>query len=678
MSDQAPDRSASPALTHRWDPSPVPAALRWGLHLLVAVLLLLTAGRSALGELPRWPWVVVGSALVGIVYAVGPRWTAVARSRRAAGAWLALLLAAWVALLLLTPDAIYLAFPWFFLLLHLLPRRAGLAGVAFTTAVAVAGFGWHQERFTAAMVIGPVLGAAVVIATVFGYQALLAESEQRRRLIVELDRTRNELAAAQHRAGVLDERERLAREIHDTLAQGLTSIQLLLQATIRSLAPGQELDPARAAGLAEQARQAAQENLAEARQFVRALAPADLDESTLPAALQRLCDTTTTRTGVPVSFHQVGQVPALPTPVEVALLRIAQAALGNVTQHADPSRADITLTGMDAAVTLDVVDDGIGFDIDALVPMTPASGGQRGFGLRSMRSRAAALGGVLSVESQPGQQNCSVGPFRTKPGCPGTAGPRGNASHGHAAVTPIRLLLADDHPVVRAGLRAVLESEPDIVVVDDVATAEAAIERAQTGDVDVVLMDLQFGTGLGGIAATGQIASLPAAPRVVVLTTYDTEADIIAAVEAGAAGYLLKDAPPEELIAAARAAAAGQSALAPAVTGRLLDRMRAPATSLSAREAQVLTLVADGLSNEQIAGQLFVSQATVKSHLVHIFTKLDCRLPHRRCRHRGSTRTHPARWLIGEAEAREATTSWCTKCCTPHRKGRLACASASV
>ncbi len=190
-------------------------------------------------------------------------------------------------------------------------------------------------------------------------------------------------------------------------------------------------------------------------------------------------------------------------------------------------------------------------------------------------------------------------------------------------MTPLRLLLDDDHPIVRAGLRAVLESEPDIVVVDDVATAEAAIERAQNGDIDVVLMDLQFGTGLGGIAATGHIAALPAAPRVVVLTTYDTEADIIAAVEAGAAGYLLKDAPPEELIAAVRAAAAGQSALAPTVTGRLMDRVRTPATSLSAREAQVLTLVADGLSNEDIAQRLFVSQATIKSHLVHIFAKLD-------------------------------------------------------
>jgi DNA-binding NarL/FixJ family response regulator len=187
----------------------------------------------------------------------------------------------------------------------------------------------------------------------------------------------------------------------------------------------------------------------------------------------------------------------------------------------------------------------------------------------------------------------------------------------------IRLLLADDHPVVRAGLRAVLESEADLLVVDDVATAEAAVIRAAAGDVDVVLMDLQFGPGMGGAAATREITTHPGAPRVIVLTTYDTEADIIIAIEAGASGYLLKDAPPDELVTAVRAAAAGQSALAPAIAGRLVERMRTPRTALSSREIEVLGLVADGLSNQQIAETLFVSQATVKSHLVHVFAKLD-------------------------------------------------------
>ncbi|MFG2616050.1 response regulator [Streptomyces sp. NPDC048507] len=186
----------------------------------------------------------------------------------------------------------------------------------------------------------------------------------------------------------------------------------------------------------------------------------------------------------------------------------------------------------------------------------------------------------------------------------------------------IRLLLADDHPVVRAGLRAVLDTEPDFAVVAEAATAERAVELAASETVDVVLMDLQFGSGMHGSAATAAITARPGAPRVLVLTTYDTDADILAAVEAGASGYLLKDAPPEELAAAVRTAAAGQSALAPAVALRLMDRMRTPAEALTKRELEVLQLVADGLSNQQISKKLFLSQATVKSHLVHVYAKL--------------------------------------------------------
>ncbi|GAA4894564.1 response regulator [Streptomyces coeruleoprunus] len=188
----------------------------------------------------------------------------------------------------------------------------------------------------------------------------------------------------------------------------------------------------------------------------------------------------------------------------------------------------------------------------------------------------------------------------------------------------IRLLLADDHPVVRAGLRAVLDTEPDFAVVAEAATAEEAVERAAAGGVDVVLMDLQFGGGgMHGAEATAAITARGgAAPRVLVLTTYDTDADILAAVEAGASGYLLKDAPPEELAAAVRTAAAGQSALAPAVAHRLMNRMRTPAETLTKRELEVLQLVGEGLSNQQISKRLFLSQATVKSHLVHVFAKL--------------------------------------------------------
>ncbi|MFJ6620348.1 response regulator transcription factor [Kitasatospora sp. NPDC091335] len=188
----------------------------------------------------------------------------------------------------------------------------------------------------------------------------------------------------------------------------------------------------------------------------------------------------------------------------------------------------------------------------------------------------------------------------------------------------IRLLIADDHPVVRAGLRAVLECEPDFAIVAEAATAERAVELAAEPGVDVVLMDLQFGPGsaMNGAQATAAITARAGAPRVLVVTTYDTDADTLPALEAGATGYLLKDAPPEELAQAVRAAAAGRSALASSVADRLLERMRTPAAALSARETEVLGLVADGLANQQISQRLHLSQATVKSHLVHIYTKL--------------------------------------------------------
>ncbi|TFC05783.1 response regulator transcription factor [Cryobacterium adonitolivorans] len=186
----------------------------------------------------------------------------------------------------------------------------------------------------------------------------------------------------------------------------------------------------------------------------------------------------------------------------------------------------------------------------------------------------------------------------------------------------IRVLLADDHPVVRAGLRALLGAEPDLVVELEAGTAEDAVALAISGRVDVVLMDLQFGGAMQGAEATRRVRSVPGAPHVLVLTNYDTDADILGAIEAGASGYLLKDAPPAELVAAVRAAAAGQSALAPAIVTRLADRSRIPESRLSPREVEVLGLVAAGRSNRQIGQDLFLSEATVKSHLVHIFGKL--------------------------------------------------------
>lgn len=191
----------------------------------------------------------------------------------------------------------------------------------------------------------------------------------------------------------------------------------------------------------------------------------------------------------------------------------------------------------------------------------------------------------------------------------------------------LHVILVDDHPVVRAGLRAMLTASGDITVLAEVADGESAVAMVKkmytAGDpLDLVLMDLQLGEGIDGAEATRRIKQvLPEVP-VLVLTTYDTEADILAAVEAGASGYMLKDAPPEQIYRAARDAAAGQTALAPRVAARLMGRVRTPAPSLSAREIQLLEVLSTGQSNREMARSLFISEATVKTHLVHIYQKL--------------------------------------------------------
>lgn len=382
-------------------------ALRWCLHLLVAGLLALPVARAAAGETPHPLSVGVTAGVVGAVYAAGPLLTRAGRRRRTARLWLAVLTAGWLVLLALAPDGVWLAFPLYFLQLHLLPRRSGLAVLPATALAAVAGYAWHQGQLTAATFVGPVLGAAVAAATVLGYQALYRESERRRRLVAELSAARADLSAAHRIAGMTAERERLAREIHDTLAQGLTSIQLLLRAAGRALEEHRAGDAASADAAArhvEQARQAAQDNLAEARHFVHELAPPDLEGkgASLAGALRRLCATTSARHEITVRFHESGDRAPLPPAVEQALLRIAQSALANTVSHARATRAEVTLSHLGDQVALDIVDDGVGFMPES-VPSGAGGRGQGGYGLRAMRARARALGGAFTVESAPGR-----------------------------------------------------------------------------------------------------------------------------------------------------------------------------------------------------------------------------------------------------------------------------------
>jgi DNA-binding NarL/FixJ family response regulator len=201
-----------------------------------------------------------------------------------------------------------------------------------------------------------------------------------------------------------------------------------------------------------------------------------------------------------------------------------------------------------------------------------------------------------------------------------SAPPRGDDA------APIRILLADDHPVVRAGLTGMLAAEPDLEVVGEAGSGDEAVALARQLRPAVILMDLRMPGG-DGVSATARIrAELPDV-RIMVLTTYDTDADILRAVEAGATGYLLKDLPRTELAAAIRAAARGETVLAPAVAGRLLTRLRGrpaagPLAALSARETAVLELAARGLTNAEIGRRLFISEATVKTHLTRACVKL--------------------------------------------------------
>ncbi|MEV6865474.1 response regulator transcription factor [Streptosporangium subroseum] len=186
----------------------------------------------------------------------------------------------------------------------------------------------------------------------------------------------------------------------------------------------------------------------------------------------------------------------------------------------------------------------------------------------------------------------------------------------------LRLMIVDDHPVVREGLRGMLEADPGITVVGEAASGDEAVVRAGELRPDVILMDLRMPDG-DGVSATSRILANRPESRVIVLTTYETDQDIVRAVEAGAAGYLLKDTSRADLLAAIVSASRGETVLSPSVATRLVTRMRAPATeSLSPREAEVLSLVARGLTNGEIGKALFISETTVKTHLLRVFGKL--------------------------------------------------------
>ncbi|MFI6173073.1 sensor histidine kinase [Nocardia sp. NPDC051052] len=381
--------------------TPVFTALRLGLHVLVAALAVVIAVRALLPGAPHPIPVVALTAGFLATYFAGH----VLSGRRGGIAiWLTALTVWWLCLVVLAPDAGYLAFGLFFLYLHLLPRPWSLLAVAAATAIAVLGFGAHRG-WSVAGAIGPIFGAAVAVGIGLGYQALFRESAERQRLIDELISTRAILADKERTAGKLSERERLAQEIHDTVAQGLSSIQLLLHAVEQS-APDHP-----AMQRIQLARETAAENLAETRRLIAELAPAALDGQSLAQALERIC-LRANAPGLATQLVVEGTPERLPMPIEAALVRIAQGAVSNVVRHAKADRMRLTLTYAGAEVLLDVVDDGVGIEPDVLAHAPSGS-----FGLAAMRSRVEQQGGTMAVESEPGHTAVTVS-FPLEPAAP--------------------------------------------------------------------------------------------------------------------------------------------------------------------------------------------------------------------------------------------------------------------
>lgn len=368
--------------------APVFAGLRLGLHALFAGLLVLVVVRILLTNGSAVALALVGA--LGAVYLAG---AGVARARRPllGWMWVAALTAVWAALVWLVPEAAYLVFPLFFLYLHVLPRVAGPLAVVGTTGVTIAAFAVHGG-LTVGGVVGPVVGAGVALLIGLGYAALERRAAEREALVRELLATRDRLAAAEREQGVLAERARLAREIHDTVAQGLSSIQMLLYAAERADAESPGVAHVRLA------RQTAADGLAEARRFIRELAPPSLDQGLGPA-LERLTTAWSEREGVAVDLD-VSDARGLPMDAQTALLRIAQGALANTAQHARASRARVALVAVEGGARLTVTDDGVGFDPDSA---GDAVSGTDSFGLRAMRERVEQLDGRLCVDSAPGR-----------------------------------------------------------------------------------------------------------------------------------------------------------------------------------------------------------------------------------------------------------------------------------
>lgn len=410
----SPANTTSPASPAGPGLSTVLRNLRVGLHAMFCALLVLGAVRVWLADDAAHaglPVVLLVAAALGLVYAggivveyrtrrgVGSFSSPTVNQQRSARWWWAAVVVLWLSALVLANDFLWVLFPLVFVTLAVLPRPANLLAAAVLWAAGVVVVAWlHPQHWHIAVAIGPGIGTVFAVAIYVSYRALHREALTQRRIAEELAATQQELAATEHQAGRLEERERLARDIHDTLAQGLSSIVLLARAGRASASTGEAVD------VFSTIEDTARDNLAEARRFVRDLtapsAQADLPDA-ITEILQRmrrrgsgLGESTEFRANFSGDTHR-----RLPESVVTAVVRCVQEALNNVAKHAHAAHAVVSVAVLGDELTVDIFDDGRGFD-PARAPQQESS---HGYGLGGIQQRIAALSGTVNIESTPGE-----------------------------------------------------------------------------------------------------------------------------------------------------------------------------------------------------------------------------------------------------------------------------------
>lgn len=384
---------------------PAVHAMQIGQHVIAVALTAIGAAR-AIGDGIPIPVAAICAIAILAWHTAGTLLPSRIRSRGIVVGWLVGFALLWVVAVFISAEFVWLAFLLWLLAGHLLPGGWAILFSVLVFAVVVIAPLAHHGSTSYANVFGPLIGGVFALGISRGYLELLRDAEERERLVTSLARAQreteslqNELAVAQRRSGAIEERTRLSRDIHDTIAQSLSSIRLLAHSESEQPRGGDE------GQILRRIAALAGDGLGDVRRIVAALAPSELDSKALAAALDRLLESVATEPGLRTELHVDESLPQLSTAAEVALLRTAQSALANVRQHAQASRMVMSLIDAGDSVRLDILDDGRGFDRDAWEESTAGSerGPQSSFGLKFMRDRLRELGGGLDIETAPGE-----------------------------------------------------------------------------------------------------------------------------------------------------------------------------------------------------------------------------------------------------------------------------------